>query len=284
MEQHSDMLVSFIVPTLDRPVELGCFLQSTFVQTRHDFEVLVLDQGNERVQDIALMYPRVKYFHSERKGLAVNRNLGIRQAHGELLVFADDDCVLPDDYVEKLSRHLPQLSDRLLFGFGNVLNLEDGQPFVPTFKPPRKPVSAWNCDTLCSVGLVFHRRSFEIAGLFDEEFGVGARYPAGEELELLLRLLSKGISGIYLPDLVILHPRRSREAALVERYEKYGFGQGAVARKHLNNRLYFARYLYGLARPLGGLTLALLRRNGLAKLYARTLRGKVRGFFDYGNR
>ena len=284
MEKHSTPLVSFIVPTLNRPVELERFLQSSLMQMRQDFEVLVIDQSYERVQEFAAQYPRVRYFYSERKGLAANRNVGIQNAYGELLIFADDDCVLPDDYVEKLSSYAPQLSDKLLFGFGNVLNLEDGQPFVPTFRPPSKPVSAWNCDTLCSVSLVFSRRCFEIVGLFDDEFGVGAHYPAGEELELLLRMLKKDISGVYLSKLVIFHPKRSREAHLTERYEKYGFGQGAVARKHLGNVVYFVRFLYSLSRPLGGLVLSLLRRNGLAQLYASSLRGKVQGFFDYGNR
>lgn len=278
------LLVSFIVPTLDHPAELKRFLCSADRQSVRNFEVVVIDQGASSVEAITAGRPNVRHIHSERKGLSLNRNIGVRQARGDVFVFADDDCVLPEDYVEALNQYVSRLRGNLLFGFGNVLNLEDRQPFVPTFRPPRKPVSAWNCDMLCSVCLVFHRTCFEAVGLFDEDFGVGARYPGGEELDLLLRLIGAGISGEYWPDLTILHPKRSRDPRLVERYEAYGFGQGAVARKHLDKPAYLARYLYSLARPVGGMALAIIRRDDLFTLYARSLRGKLRGFFDYRKR
>jgi len=274
----SGPVVSFIVPTLDRPEELARFLDSVATQRRADCEVIVVDQGEASVESLARRYPGTTYLRSAERGLSRNRNLGLRSAAGSAVVFADDDCVLDGGYYAALQDGLPRLRAASAFGYGEVVTLEDGSPFVPTFRP-----HTWYLDSLCSVGLVFPREILDRAGGFDERFGVGAPCPAGEETDLLLRLVAAGVTGLYIRDLRVRHPRRARSPELVSRYRRFGYGHGALARKHVGNRLFLVRFCYGLARTLAGLALTGLLRRPAAPLYRASVAGKLHGFLDFPN-
>ncbi len=185
--------------------------------------------------------------------------------------------MLGEDYVEILEREAPRLRSPLVFGFGNAVTLEDGRPVVPTFRPGG-PAGAWRVDTFCSISLVVSRAALDRIGPFDERFGMGARFPACEETDVLLRIVEAGGRGEYLDRLTIRHPRRARTADLGPRYEAFGYAQGALARKHVRSGVFLARFAYGLVRTVGGVVLGLVRANGLAGVYRASLRGKLRGF------
>lgn len=275
-------LVSFIVPTLNRRNDLRRFLQSADAQRDDRYEVVVVDQGTDAVGDLASQHRHVRYLRSCDAGLSRNRNVGLRHASGEWLVFADDDCVLGDDYMRVFAEDVSPALDHPNFGFGNAVSLEDGLAIVPTFRAGRSRVASWASDTLCSISLLFTRHTVQRAGGFDEAFGLGARFPAGEETDLLLRLCEAGGRGTYCRRLTVMHPKRSRSRDLVDRYEVYGYAHGALARKHLRNRVYLMRFVYGLSRTLGALVLAGGKEASLRPLYRASLGGKLRGFRAYG--
>lgn len=100
-------LVSVIVPTLNRPVELGQALASLTTQQDVDLgelEVIVVNDGgtptNEAVtaaRDRGLLVTAVA--HPRRWGLPSARNTGLDRARGRYVAFLDDDDVF-------LPRHL----------------------------------------------------------------------------------------------------------------------------------------------------------------------------------
>lgn len=275
-------MVSIIVSTLNRHEALERFLCSADAQCFDRYEVLVIDQSETSAESLVGRHRHARYFRASPPGLSRSRNVGIRHASGDLLMFSDDDCVLAEDALTRLSEDASRLSNPLVFGFGNALNLEDDGPVVPTFRPARS-VGSWRCDTLCSISLVFNRSTLHRVGGFDERFGMGAPLSAGEETDLLLRIIAAGGRGVYLERLTIRHPRRARTPDLVRRYEAFGVAHGALARKHARDRVYLARFGYGLLRTFGGLTVGLMRRNGLAPLYRASLRGKLRGFRHFAS-
>jgi len=286
MTSNSTPLVSLIVATSGtRPDELRRFLKSVRSQYLPDCEVLVVDQSTGSIDTVLSEYPDVVHIRSDVRGLSRNRNIGIARSSGDVIAFPDDDCVLPHDYLKRVAELAGRFSGDTLFGYGDILTIEDRQPFHQLYKVGSMPrLTTFNCLKITSIGFVFDRRAFARVGVFDESFGVGATYGAAEESDIALRMLAAGIQGIYADHLEILHPARSKAAVSMERHRSYSTALGALARKHwqLNRNWRFLMvFLYSLVRSLGGIVLSPFLRDGLLPVYVTTLVGKCRGFLDY---
>ena len=102
--------VSVIIPTYNRCDLVQKALQSVFAQTYHDFEVVVVDDGStDDTRAVVEGRTRVRYLFQENAGPAKARNVGIRQARGDMIAFLDSDDVWWPEFlktqVEVLSRY-----------------------------------------------------------------------------------------------------------------------------------------------------------------------------------
>lgn len=100
---------SIIIPVYNNPEELRLTIQSILRQTMlaEHLEVLVVDDGSE-VDMKAIVEEfsdkiHIKYFYQEDKGFrpGVARNIGIREANGELCVFLDCGVILTSSCLEE---------------------------------------------------------------------------------------------------------------------------------------------------------------------------------------
>lgn len=102
------MKVSLVISTYNNPKFLNLVLRSVGLQSMPPFEVIVVDDGslpettelvNRWRQDLPF---RVVLCHQPDKGfrLSRSRNLGIIKASGDVLMFIDGDCILPEDFVK----------------------------------------------------------------------------------------------------------------------------------------------------------------------------------------
>jgi hypothetical protein len=94
----SDTLVTVIMPTYNRATELPKAIASVRAQTHQAWELIVVDDGSDtptgEVLD-AIDDPRVVAVHRPvNQGASAARNAGIERAHGELIVYLDDDNVM----------------------------------------------------------------------------------------------------------------------------------------------------------------------------------------------
>ena len=92
------MLLSIIIPTRNRADLLQLALLSLQAQTlpADQFEVLVIDNGStdntkQVVESFQQQLVEVRYFFDPTPGLHVGRHRGLREAGGDVLVYADDD-------------------------------------------------------------------------------------------------------------------------------------------------------------------------------------------------
>jgi glycosyltransferase involved in cell wall biosynthesis len=98
--------VSVVVAVYNVREYLPRFVQSLQRQTFHDFEALFIDDAS--TDDSAALVeghvsadPRFRLLrHEENRGLGVVCNLGIREARGETICFADPDDLLPENSLE----------------------------------------------------------------------------------------------------------------------------------------------------------------------------------------
>lgn len=93
--------VSVVTPTKNRVRLLRETIDSVRAQTFPDWEHLIVDDGSddgtaEMVEALAAADPRIRYIRrvGEKAGANVCRNIGIREARADLLVFLDSDDLL----------------------------------------------------------------------------------------------------------------------------------------------------------------------------------------------
>jgi glycosyltransferase involved in cell wall biosynthesis len=200
--------ISLIVATIGRVESLRRLLESLVQQDAGDTEIIVVDQegpGRSTYECLQNYEERLNLIHipDDGVGLSRARNLGLRRARGKILGFPDDDCWYGDEVLSTVRAHFS--THRRL----GVLSGIYSEPGVINEKFPRHP-SALNQRNLfgrvCSVGLFIQRDCIDERQLyFDEAIGAGTNLPAGEEVDLALRLLTAGAQGLYAPSLVVFH-------------------------------------------------------------------------------
>lgn len=90
----SQPVISVIIPTYNYGRFLRECLDSVFVQTFRDIEVIVVDDGSTddtpAILD-SISDRRLKQFRIPNSGSPCARNVGLRHAHGEFVAFIDAD-------------------------------------------------------------------------------------------------------------------------------------------------------------------------------------------------
>ncbi|MBQ4431524.1 MAG: glycosyltransferase family 2 protein [Synergistaceae bacterium] len=100
-------LVSIIIPAYNTASYIHRAIESSLRQTHSNIEAIVIDDGStDDTLRVALSYAerdsRVRVYHQTNAGVSVARNHGMREAHGEYLMFLDSDDWLEENAVEFL--------------------------------------------------------------------------------------------------------------------------------------------------------------------------------------
>jgi len=127
-----NVLVSVIIPTNNRTLELFRAVNSVCNQSYKNIEIIIVDDnyGNEKIREEILYNlidcdSRITIINNaERLGGALSRNVGINAAKGEYIAFLDDD----DEYgIDKIKKQLRQFNASsqcnlgLVYCFGKII-------------------------------------------------------------------------------------------------------------------------------------------------------------------
>lgn len=276
-------LVSLVVSTIGRPVALARFLDSLGRQPDADrIELVVVDQSPDQacaelVRTHTIQGPWT--VTTSGRGASVGRNEGLRSATAPVVAFPDDNCWYAPDTITRVLAALED--DPGLCGVSARQATVDGRPSMLRWLAHPTTVTRSNFmrTTICST-LFLRRHVLDSVGPFDESIGVGSSHGigAGEESDLVLRVLANGGSIAYRPDITVFQDD-DREAITVEFVDKmlrYGVGNGHLWRRHGLSRRQLAYYS---ARKLAGAGVrAVSGRSVLARSDIAYLRGTVAGW------
>jgi len=176
-------------------------------------------------------------------GVANARNLALRKAKGEYVVFLDDDETPERDWLQQIEHiidlHRPAavggricaqlpgkrprwLNDHLLGFLGEL----DYGPEAHTLTSPSTPIFTGNA--------AFHRQTVLDAGGFDANLGRRGRLQSGgEDTELYRRLVASGKTILWAPRAVIHHriePWKLRRGYFLQLHYRQGRMEGARTR------------------------------------------------------
>jgi glycosyltransferase involved in cell wall biosynthesis len=96
-------LVSTVIAAHNAAAFLAEAVDSVLAQTMKDYEVIIVDDGStDSTSEVSASYgARVRGFRTPHAGAAAARNLGIREARGELIAFLDADDAWLESKLER---------------------------------------------------------------------------------------------------------------------------------------------------------------------------------------
>lgn len=95
-------LVSCIMPTCNRRPFVPGAIRNFLNQDYPNLELLIVDDGTDRVEDLAPADPRIRYLRlDQKKILGDKRNFACQQARGTFIAHWDDDDWYPPDRISR---------------------------------------------------------------------------------------------------------------------------------------------------------------------------------------
>ena len=276
------MFASLIIGTLNRAGYLSYCLESLRKQTYKDFEVIIIDQSsNEETQIMveSLKWNQIIYKKVGYKGLSKARNEAIRISNGDVYCLIDDDAYYESDYLANVIKHFKNDSHQIISGV--LFNTKSNSDFVDYSKlKDGESLSYWQVTRYCpSPAVSFSKELINEIGMFDEEFGVGAKYGAGEETDLILRGKKKKFEVVHYKDIKARHPHE--KVVEIEKEDKlksykYSYGIGAMYKKNTEGNLFCEIGMVYLERVLRDIIKAIINKDDW-----NLFKNLTKGFNDY---
>lgn len=244
-------LVSIIIATHNRTQSLATCLKSLQQLTYPNYEVIVVDNAPSSPDtfDMTQSLPpsaRVRYVREDTPGLAVAHNRGLREAHGELVAFTDDDVRVDRLWLSKLVEgfslaenvgcvtgmivpaEMETAAQGWLEQYGGfskgfetkIFNLTDHRVDTPLY-----PYTAGMFGSGAS--MAFRRTALATIGGFDSALGAGSKGVGGDDLAAFFEVVARGYTLVYQPAAIVHHWHR-RDYAGLQR-QAYGYGVGLTA-------------------------------------------------------
>ena len=236
--------VTVIIPTRDRKGELAECLKSVFAQDypKDKLEVIVIDDGSEDgTGEVGHMFSCKLFSHKNSHGQSYCRNLGAKEARGEILAFIDSDCVAGSSWLKELVPYFKW--DRIAAVGGFVDGYFDESPLD-------------RYEKVCSPaqhGRSYHSRLERTAQPFmcpratcwSEEWPtlkrVESRKPlhVGEDVDFCWRLRSAGYDMFYVPRGAVQHKHRNSLGKMLKRRADYGTSEALLYALHEERKKMF---------------------------------------------
>ncbi len=120
------MKFSIIIPTYNEEIDIAATLEALLGVDYADKEIIIVDDSNDRTPEIVRGYADrgVRLIHPGGGGRCEARNIGIREAAGEVVVLLNADVRLPVDFLQRVARHYQQGADYVLVA-ARVANRQD---------------------------------------------------------------------------------------------------------------------------------------------------------------
>jgi len=220
--------ISIITPcyTIARLKDITELLDSIHIQTYENIEVLIVAERSLELAGSIRSYVEEKGYHNtqvlynqEEWGSYSARNLGIRQAQGDIIAFIDDDALLFPDWAEETVNTYAD-DDSIIGLTGPILPLweQDSMAWFPRELYWIFSCTYWDWTEKTEVrngygtNISFRRDAFHCCGLFKSSLEIKGQgksdwqRPGAKETEFSLRVTQKtGKRIIYNPSIRVKH-------------------------------------------------------------------------------
>lgn len=188
-------------------------------------EVLVVDASSGALEDVRLSHDWARWIdYQQPPGVSITiahqRNLGVRSATGEIIVFTDSGCLPEEGWLERLLAPILNEDEFVTCGPARAIGKS-----VYSGVHARGEVEVGYVQMSATINLAFRREAFEAVGGFDEKFG------SAEDIDFTWRLTDAGYRLRYVQDAVVQHDFGTRTRQ-IRRAFFYGKGECRLLKKH----------------------------------------------------
>jgi glycosyltransferase involved in cell wall biosynthesis len=226
----AELVFSIIVPTFDRPLQLGACLEALaqLDYPKNQFEVIVVDDGGSCALEsvVAGCQDRVavKLVRQPNGGPAIARNFGASFAKGQFLAFTDDDCEPEANWLGAMEARLRSSPGRLIGGrtanaLAHDVYAQASQMIIDAIYAHYNRAEQ-EARFFTSNNLALEARQFREMGGFHADF----RLPAAEDREFCDRWRASGFGMVYAAEAVVRHSHRMSLGGFWGQHFRYGRG------------------------------------------------------------
>lgn len=182
-------------------------------QDYKNYEIIIADQSTEHKEETNEFLERIKnkirYFKMDVASLTCARNLCIKEAKGEIIIFIDDDVIIDKDFITK---HAQNYTDKDVYSVVGKVISSNGKSY-----PDKKanPVTLMGRTILnltsdikgevnggMGCNMSFRKRVFLMVGFFDEKW---PKPFLREETDLFYRIKRKALKVVFEPEAKLIH-------------------------------------------------------------------------------
>lgn len=236
------MKISIIIPTHNRSCKIVQTIDSIERNrfNKRDFEIIIVDdQSTDNTSDIIAgltkRFNNIIYLKNKRnRGPSASRNAGLRRAKGEILLFTDDDCLVPDNWIQSYLNFFNSNRDVYLCGGGleplemNLVGwLEKIKDSLLGIRQKGTIIGGQEVNTGFTNNMACKKVIFKKVGYFNEKFKV----PAGEDVEFKNRVAAR-FKVAFIP-LIVRHNHHYNLSYLLNLLYKQGLNRNAPVGSNL---------------------------------------------------
>jgi lipopolysaccharide/colanic/teichoic acid biosynthesis glycosyltransferase/glycosyltransferase involved in cell wall biosynthesis len=222
-------MISVIVPAYNAEETVGECIRALVAQTMDSsqYEIIVVDDGSTDGTAALAESSGAKVLRQERSWPATARNLGVRNARGEIICFTDADCVPYREWLEEITY---PFQDSQIIGCKGTYSTNQSTlvaRFVQLEYEDKYDLLKRKkfIDFIDTYSAAYRRDVFIANDGFDQ------RFPYLEDQELSFRLAARGYQMIFRPTATVLHQHSSTVADYLRKKFRIGFWKAQVVRR-----------------------------------------------------
>lgn len=238
--------LSIVVPVRNEELHLRALLADLDCQDypKDRFEVLIVDaistDGTSRIVEEFAEHSSLalRLLQNPRSLSSAGRNVGVRNASGEYVLFIDGHSQIPSAQLLRDTADLFERTQAECLCRPQPLLLPGNSPFQDVVAHVRGTSLGHDRDSTiyetqwegpvnpCSSGALYRKPVFERIGFYDEDFD------ACEDVEFNYRVFQAGLSSYFSPRLSVGYRPRATLKGLWQQMVRYGRGRCRLAAKH----------------------------------------------------
>lgn len=249
-------MISVVIPAYNAERTIGDCLLALLSQNypKNKYEIIVVDDcSKDETVSVVEKFRKVKLIRQKHSGPAAARNLGVKRAKGDIVLFTDSDCVPDKNWIKNMVK---PFEDQQVVGVSGTYRTLNKDRLVARFagyeieERHEKLKQKQNIDFIGTFSAGYRKKIFLKFGGFDESFPIAS----GEVPELSFKINEAGLKMAFQPKAIVYHRHPDTLYKFLKQKFWRGYWRIPLYRKHtgkLFRHSYTPKFLYAEISLLG---------------------------------